>query len=334
MLTSTRDSAQKLGYYGVLDPTLDARTADPAQTIQSEWMLAFRLIGGVALLAIGAPGDPSYRARIEQWREERQAGLTADAGWLSVAGLFWLRDGLNSVGSGASNDIVLPRGPEKTGAFDFRNGKTFFRPAPGVSTSLNGKPVQSAAVLRPDSEGKPDQLQLDGLTMFVIHRGHRYGIRLKDPQSKFRKAFTGLSWFPVNESYRIMAKFVPYNPPRMISIPNILGETEQEPSPGYVEFTLNGRALRLDPVLEDNQLFFIFQDTTSRRQTYPAGRFLYADLPKRGMAGEVELDFNKAQNPPCAFTPYATCPLPPKQNRLPVAIEAGELNYGHHEATP
>ena len=132
--------------------------------------------------------------------------------------------------------------------------------------------------------------------------------------------------FPIDESYRVKAKFIPYNPTRMISVPNILGETSEEPSPGYVEFTLRGHRCHLVPVTEDNQLFFIFKDLTSGKETYPPGRFLYADMPKDG---EVILDFNKAYNPPCAFTPYATCPLPPAENRLPIRIEAGEWRYGH-----
>jgi uncharacterized protein (DUF1684 family) len=193
--------------------------------------------------------------------------------------------------------------------------------------SVNGKPA-TTAFLRCDTDpGGPDSLTAGGLTMFVIHRGQRYAVRLKDKNSEFRQAFTGLHWFPVREDYRIVARFVPYDAPHKIAIPNILGETEEEPSPGYAVFTLHGHSYRLDPVLEDDQLFFIFRDQTSGKETYGSGRFLYATMPKEG---KVVLDFNKAYNPPCAFTPFATCPLPPKENRLAVRIEAGELNYGHH----
>jgi uncharacterized protein (DUF1684 family) len=241
--------------------------------------------------------------------------------------LFWLKEGINRAGKKTNADILLPRGPAEVGAFELHGGKTTFRAAPGVAVKLNGETAGGAMPLKSDAEGKPDRIQLGTFTMFVIHRGDRYGIRLKDTESESRKEFTGLHWFPVKESYRVVAKFVPYQPPKMLTIPNILGETEQDPSPGYVVFTLDGQSLRLDPVLEDDQLFFIFHDLTSGKGTYPPGRFLYTDLPKNG---EVVMDFNKAQNPPCAFTAYATCPLPPKQNRLPVRIEAGELNYGHH----
>jgi uncharacterized protein (DUF1684 family) len=272
-------------------------------------------------------GDTSYRANIEQWHAQHENELKADGGWLTVSGLFWLKDGVNRVGSNQANEIVLPRGPAELGSFELHQGKTIFRAAPGMAVKLNGQPAGAVAPLKSDAEGKPDKIQYDAFTMFVIHRGERDAIRLKDTESESRKAFTGLHWFPVRENYRVVAKFVPYQPPKMMTIPNILGETEQDPSPGYVVFTLNGQSLRLDPVQEDDQLFFIFHDLTSGKETYPAGRFLYTDLPKNG---EVVMDFNQAENPPCAFTAYATCPLPPKQNRLAVRVEAGELNYGHH----
>jgi uncharacterized protein (DUF1684 family) len=144
------------------------------------------------------------------------------------------------------------------------------------------------------------------------------------------KEFTGLRWFPVQEDYRVEGRFVPYTSAKTIAVPNILGQVEEMPSPGYVAFTIGGREVRLDPVLEEpgaSELFFIFRDQTTGKETYPAGRFLYAAMPKDG---RVTLDFNKAYSPPCAFTPFATCPLPPKQNRLPVRIEAGEMHSGHH----
>ena len=175
-------------------------------------------------------------------------------------------------------------------------------------------------------QGSPDVLRVGNLSLFVIQRGSRFGVRLKDKDSEARRKFAGTHWFPVAEEYRVTAKFVPYTPPKTIAVPNILGDVEQEDSPGYAEFTLKGRQLRLDPVSEGDVLFFIFKDLTAGKETYPPGRFLYADLPKNG---EVILDFNQAVNPPCAFTPYATCPLPPAQNYLPVRIEAGELRYGH-----
>ncbi len=245
---------------------------------------------------------------ILQFRRQREAELIADDGWLTVSGLFWLKEGPNRFGPAPSNQIVLPPGAP-SGVFEFHNGKTTYQ----------------GRELRADKPGPPDRITLGDLTLYVIQRGDRCAIRLKDKNSKLRKEFTGLRWFPPSKAYRVTARFLPYSPPKMLSIPTVLGDVEQVASPGYAVFTLHGREYRLDPVPgDDGGLFFIFRDLTSGKETYPAGRFLDTDPPRDG---KVVLDFNKAYNPPCAFTPYATCPLPPKQNHLPVRIEAGELNY-------
>ena len=274
------------------------------------------------------PAQPDYKTQIRQWRERRVKSLTSEDGWLTVAGLFWLKEGKNTAGAAPGNNIVLPKGsaPDFVGTFEFHNGSTTFVPAPGAGVMLDGKQA-TTALLKSDISGNPDLVQIRALTMFVIQRGTRFGVRLKDRNSGMRKKFTGIRYFPVNESYRVAAKFVPYSPPKKIPVPNILGDTSEETSPGYVEFKLNGRVCRLDPIDEDGFLFFIFKDLTSGKETYPPGRFLYTNMPKGG--DEVILDFNKAYNPPCAFTPFATCPLPPPENHLPVRVEAGELRYGH-----
>jgi len=268
--------------------------------------------------------SPNYAADVEAWRVKREARLKADGGWLTVAGLFWLKEGANRFGSGKDNDVVLPSSaPERAGVFEFQAGKVQLRLEAGVPATIEGKNVTTAD-MRPDTSGSPDVLTLGPLTMHVIERGGRFGIRLKDNDSPARKAFKGLEWFTVSEQYRVTARFVPYDPPRKITIPNVLGDASEMPSPGYAAFTLGGKELRLDPVLEDaasEELFFIFRDETSGKGTYGGGRFLYTEKPKDG---SVVLDFNKAYSPPCAFTRYATCPLPPKQNRLGVRIEAGE----------
>lgn len=280
----------------------------------------------LATMLISQP-DTLYRAEIEQWRRQREAALTSDEGWLTVVGLFWLKHGANTVGSDPASDIVLPKGsaPARVGAFDLRDGVVSFQSAANVTATVNGAAATSAT-LKPDSSGSPDVLRPNDLTLFVIERGGRYAIRLKDKNSEMRKAFAGIEYYPPKEEYRVKARFVPYNPPKMLTVPNILGQIERTPSPGYVVFKLHGREFRLDPVTEDNTLFFIFKDLTSGKETYPPGRFLNTEMPSNG---EVILDFNKAYNPPCAFTPYATCPLPPEENKLPIAIEAGELRYGH-----
>lgn len=285
---------------------------------------AFALVFPLFLAQMSAP---SYRKEIEHWRQARVAALKADGSWLTVTGLFWLKPGRNTVGAGPANDIVLPKAsaPDAVGEFDFENGQTSFRAAQGAEVTIDGKPAASAA-LKSDATGSPDVVRINALTMLLIQRGDRFGIRLKDNNSELRRKFTAIKYFPIRESYRVVARFVPYTPPRKITIPNILGQIETDDCPGYVEFTLNGRKLRLDPLPEGDEFFFVFKDLTSEKETYPPGRFLYTSTPKNG---EVVLDFNKAYNPPCAFTPYATCPLPPKENILPVRIEAGELRYGH-----
>ncbi len=282
-------------------------------------------------LATAEQGDRAYREEIQKWREGYEADLKKDGSWLALAGLFWLKEGENRFGSGVSNGIVLPprSAPEIAGAFLFHDGATRLVARDGAPVLVNGEPASGEMALKPDSAGKPDRISLGRLTMIVIHRGARYGIRLWDNASEARLDFRGTRWFPVKESYRVTAQFVTYPQPKTIPILNILGDTEPSPSPGYAMFEIEGTKLRLEPIAEDNQLFFVFKDLTSGKQTYPAGRFLYSDLPKDG---KVTLDFNKAENPPCAFTPYATCPLPPRQNHLAVAIDAGELNHEHLHA--
>jgi uncharacterized protein (DUF1684 family) len=278
--------------------------------------------GGAAALTLllAAPCLPAadYPHQIEQWRAQREAALKADDGWLTVVGLFWLEEGPNPAGNDPHSSVLLPRGPAHAGVFERKGDHIAFRALADGFTSKSD--------LRSDADGKPDLIQFDGLTFFIIQRGGRFAVRVKDTRSVYRTEFMGVTWFPIDERYRVEAKFVPYDPPRTIAIPTILGTTEKQPSPGYAAFTLHDIECRLDAVTEGNELFFIFNDRTANKQTYPSGRFLKADLPKDG---KVILDFNKAYNPPCAFTPYATCPLPPTQNRLPLRILAGELNYAH-----
>ena len=279
---------------------------------------------------VRAGADEAYRAEIQKWRADRETRLKADGGWLTLAGLFWLKEGPSGFGTDPAGDIVLPEGsaPAKAGVFELKAGQVTVTLQPGVGGRIAARPVTAPAVMRPDTSGTPDVLEMGALSLSVIERGGKLGIRLKDKNSPVRKSFTGLKWFEIAEAYRVEARWVSYPQPKPVRVPNILGQTESMPSPGYADFTLSGKPIRLDGVLEDphaEQLFFILRDQTSGKETYGAGRFLYADLPK---GGKVVLDFNKAYNPPCAFTPYATCPLPPPQNWMPVRIEAGELAYG------
>jgi uncharacterized protein len=275
------------------------------------------LLAAALVLGAAAPA-PDYGQAIEKWRAERERKLRADDGWLAVAGLFWLREGDQRLGTAAGNPIVLPAGsaPAQAGTLTLRDRRITFRPAEG------GEPRE----LQPDSD---DAVTVGRLRLSVIERSSRLGLRVRDPESARRRSFEGLRWYPVDESYRVTGRFVPAPARRTIGIPNVLGDVIEMPTPGHVEFTLRGQALRLDPVLEDDapELFFIFRDATAGKQTYPGGRFLYADPPRDG---RVTLDFNKAYSPPCAFTDFATCPLPPPQNRLKLAVEAGEKRPPGH----
>jgi uncharacterized protein (DUF1684 family) len=283
-------------------------------------------------LASPARADEAYRAEVQKWRRERETRLKADGGWLTLAGLFWLEEGPNPFGTDPAGDIVLPEAsaPAKAGVFVLTGAQVTVSLLPGASGRIGGRPVSGAVAMQPDTSGAPDVLEMGALSMNVIKRGDRYAVRLKDKNNAARKGFTGLKWFDIQEDYRVEARWVSYPQPKPVKVPNVLGQTESMPSPGYAEFTLRGKAVRVDGVLEApqaEQLFFILRDQTSGKETYGAGRFLYADLPK---AGKVVLDFNKAYSPPCAFTPYATCPLPPPQNWMPVRVEAGEMHRSAH----
>jgi uncharacterized protein (DUF1684 family) len=282
-----------------------------------------------AVLAAGP--DPTHVREIEAWRRQRVARLTSDEGWLVVAGLFWLKEGANRFGSGADNEVVLPAhsAPARAGVLRLAGGKVTVETAAGANLTLGGKPV-TAMELRPDDPGPADVLALGELRFFVIVRDGRVGLRLRDLKSPARAEFKGITYFPVRSDLRVTGRFVPHAKPKTIAVPNVLGRTSDMQSPGTVHFQIGDRTLSLDPVLEapgDRQLFFIFRDATAGRESYPAGRFVYTDLPAEG---KVTIDFNKAYTPPCGFTAYATCPLPPPQNRLPVRIEAGEKYAGEH----
>jgi hypothetical protein len=278
----------------------------------------------VTSFLLSAASLEDYKAEVLNWQKQRDAKLRQPDSWLTLVGLFWLKDGKNSIGSAGTNDFVLPAGSSPAAVADLQlhAGVVTLTPRSGVSVQVNGKPVSSAIPLSFDAE-KPDKVTVDRISFFIIKRGERLAVRAKDRESEVLKNFTGLKYFPVNPAYRIEARFV--SDEKKIPVPNILGEVEQELSPGYVEFELNGKSVRMRPVFEGDTLFFIFKDETSRTETYQAGRMLNTPLPKDG---KVVLDFNHSYNPPCIFTPYATCPLPPRENVLSMRIEAGELRYG------
>jgi uncharacterized protein (DUF1684 family) len=282
--------------------------------------------GALVLLALGLLGctnNAAYKRSLEEWREKHQEHVASDEGYLTYSALIWLHEGRNSFGSAPGNDAVLPAPvPLQAGYFDLRSNKITVHVNPGVPVKLGDKPVENAE-LQPDE--LDSRLFIGDLTFYIHHIGTRYALRLKDKNSQLRKEFTGLKWYPINPAYRISARFVPYPSPREVEIDTLLGDRTTLPMAGYVVFNLDGREFRLQALQgEKHDLFIIFRDLTSKTTTYAAARFLPTD-PVSGDA--VDLDFNKAYNPPCAFNPFMTCPLPPAGNVLQVEIPAGEKRY-------
>lgn len=280
--------------------------------------------------------DPAYRASIEKWRSDRESLLKSDTGWLTVAGLHWMNEGDNTVGSDPTNDIVLPEGASpKVGVLQFRNGKTTLRVAPGANVTIGGKQVTGSVEVKPDLPGPATLVITNNITMLVHASGARLGIRVRDTNSKLRREFKGSSWFPIDESHRVTGRWVRYAAPKKVNLPNSLGDTEVYTAAGDVVVKIQGQEFRMQPMIagsgDRRQLWFIIRDMSSGNETYPAARFLLAEMPDPN--GNVVLDFNKAFNPPCAFNPHTTCPLPPPQNRLRVKILAGEMNYEGSKGT-
>ncbi len=281
-----------------------------------------------------APVDP-YRADVEKFRQSREAKLTSDTGWLTIAGLYFLTKPETTAGSAADNDVVLPAGaPPKLGTFVLAEsgkdkGKVSVRLEPGVSVKLlDGKPFTGGPI-KSDGEGPPDRLVLGDVQVWIHQSGERPAIRVRDRNNHLRQAFTGMKWYPVDAAYKVEGTFVPFDKPKTFQVPNMLGDIDTMDSPGHVKFVLNGKEHNMLAITEDDENFwFIFRDLTSGEDTYPAARFLYTGRPDAN--GKVTLDFNRAENPPCAFNPYATCPLPPPENRLQVRVEAGEKIYERH----
>lgn len=285
---------------------------------------------GVQAVFLSAADVAAHHAQVEKWRTDRLEKLRRDDGWLTLVGLFWLQEGENRFGSDPSNPVVFPRGqaPLHMGSLDLAKGTVTLRASLGAELTHNGQPA-TTLTLRSDAEGQPTVLKHGTLAFYLIKRGDRLGVRVKDSDSPVRRSFHGLEYFPIDSRWRFEARFEPYDPPKMIAVPNVLGTVDQEKSPGALVFEYQGKTYRLDPVIEagDENFFLVLGDRTNGQETYGGGRFLYARPPTNG---KTIVDFNKAYNPPCVFTPYATCPLPPAQNRLPIRIEAGEKRYGNH----
>lgn len=266
----------------------------------------------VIAVAVLLSASTDYKAEQEQWRHDYQTRLLAPTGWPAVAGLYWLHEGENRVGSAPGNDIVLPKtAPASAGTITLHDGH--------VTVALPGR----------SGEVKVDQekIPLGRMTLMAIKRDKRFGLRLWDPDAETVRNFSGLNFYPVDPAARLEAKWIPYEHPKQIPIVSVLGYTEMNTAPGAAEFHWKSKLYRVEPVVEEDHLFLMFKDPTARRETYGSGRFLTVAMPRDG---KVTLDFNQARNPPCAFTSFATCPIPPRQNFLDQPVRAGEKRYGHH----
>ena len=302
------------------------------------WKTGSLILSATFLAGVGmtrAADDPTaYNKEIDGWRSARLERLKAPYGWPSLVGLEWLKDGANSVGSAKDNAIVIAKAPAHLGTITLHDGKASIALDPKANATIDDAKKTSADLVD-DGEPKPTMVAFDTVKFYFIKRGDKFGLRIKDSEATTRKQIiaSGLDNFDTDPNWRVEAKWEAYTPAHEVEGVNILGQTEKYVMPGAATFTHDGKMYKVEPMLEnpgDKELFLVFADRTSGKETYGAARFLYADMPKDG---KVILDFNKAYNPPCAFTPYATCPLPTPQNRLNVRVTAGEKKwrYGHAE---
>jgi uncharacterized protein len=293
----------------------------------------FTLLSATLIASIACASDlQTERTNVEKWRTDRVAELTSETGWLTLVGLFWLNPGENTLGRATSNTIVLdhPNLADTAGTFVLTGDKVTFTAKPGSGITHSGEPVTTIDMVS-DAKESPTVVSSGPLRFFIIERAGKFGVRVRDVASPRRRDFRGLQYFPINSDWMFEARFEPYEPHRSIRIVNILGLEDDMESPGAVVFTRNGQEIRLDTVLDGagaTDLFIMFADGTSGHDTYGAGRFLHVPFATNG---KTLVDFNEAYNPPCAFNNFATCPLPPYQNRMKLKITAGEKNYGHRD---
>ena len=293
------------------------------------------VVGVAAVLAAGAialtAGDSAYTQEIQKWRQQRVERLTKPTGWLSLVGLDWLKDGRNTLGSAKDNDIVIAGAPAHLGTLTLSGGKAHI-----VLDAKSGATIDGIAKLESelldDTHDNPTVIAFGTTSFYVIKREDKYALRIKDSEAATRKNFVGIDYFDIDPSWRIEAKWEAYDPPHEAEEANVVGQLDKVVVPGAAVFERDGQTIRVEPIIEtpgDKELYLVFADKTSGKETYGAARFVYSEPPHDG---KIVIDFNKAYNPPCAFTPYATCGLPTEQNRINVRVTAGEKKYrGGHE---
>ena len=283
---------------------------------------------GGAGVGAGVSKQSDYVKSINEWHDGRIQRLTAEDGWLTLVGLFPLSNGTHTFGSASDNDITLPAGsPGHAGSLTVQDSVVTLAPLPDAGMTLDGKPATETPLASDASESGPTRVQMGSMQFYVISRSSGLYLRVKDANSPVRKNFKGIDRFPVSDKWRVDAVFERYNPPHPVKIPNVLGFEETVQCPGVLVFKINGQTYRLEPMAQEgDQLSIVFGDASSGHDTYGGGRELYVPMP--GPDGKTVVDFNKAYNPPCVFTTFATCPLPHRENILPFRVEAGEKMWG------
>jgi uncharacterized protein (DUF1684 family) len=288
--------------------------------------LVTTLVGALAGIVAGCQPEwnDAVVAQIETWRAEHEKSYREN--WVTIEGLHFLEPGTQSAGSAPDNDVVLLASlPARLGNFTVAADGVTFDPAPGATLTINGQPARSATALRDDGTDEPDIIEANGASVVVHPSGTRTSLRVRDPNGERARTFQGFEWFPISRDYRVRGRFIPDAAPRSLPVVNTFGDVDSYETEGTVEFTLNGQTLRLRPfTTEPNRFYFVFNDASSGIETYEAARFLYSDLEADGT---TVLDFNEAYNPPCAFNPFTTCPIPLPENRLPIKVLAGEKKY-------
>ena len=286
---------------------------------------------GVGTIALAQSDDSAYTKEILQWRQARIERLTKPDGWLSLVGLAWLKEGRNSLGSAKDNDVIIESAPAHLGTIVLSGGKATIALDANSGATIDGAAKLESELLD-DTHEKPTTVEFGTTSLYVHKSADKFALRIKDSEAPTRKHFLGIDYFDIDPSWRVEAKWEAYDPPHEVEEGNIIGQTDKVVVPGAAVFEHAGQTFRVEPVIEtpgDTELFLVFADQTSGKETSGAARFVYTEPPKNG---KVVIDFNKAYNPPCAFTPYATCPLPTAQNRLKTRVTAGEKKYrGSHE---
>jgi uncharacterized protein (DUF1684 family) len=308
-----------------MNPRPTRRSIDPSR------LPCTVLLGAAAAAITGCqPSEPPLEwndavvAEIETWRAEHEDSYRRN--WVTIEGLHFLKPGTQTAGSGPANDVVLSASlPDRLGSFTVELDQVRFAAEPGAPLTINGKPPAPGLVLRDDGAEEPDVIEANGASVVVHRSGARLSLRVRDPNGERARTFQGFEWFPIDRSYRVLGRFIRDETPRSMPVVNTFGDIDTYETEGTLEFTLRGETLRLRPfTTDDGRFFFVFNDASSGVETYEAARFVYADLRRDGTA---ILDFNEAYNPPCAFNPFTTCPIPLPENRLSVKLLAGEKKY-------